>query len=103
MPLATAQNSLGDKKVVMGLQPELMDPAELLRFLKREFPDAYREVWYEAIAPNRTSGLILPGGLNGRGPVRDERHQQSDGPGDGAERGGGLPDGSGDGEPDVSP
>lgn len=75
----------GELALAISAEPMLVDPGNLLRFMKSNYPDLFREVWYEAIAPQ---GLILPGGSNGRGTFRDNGHT-----GSGADTGGGAEDG----------
>lgn len=98
MPVSVVVNQRREKAVAFMTSPqqEVMPPLELLRFLKGQFPEEYKVIWYEPVVPDHR-GLILPGGLNGRGPVRDEGHT-----GDGAGPSGDTPASGEIGPGDVS-
>ena len=43
------------------VQPEFLDPAATCRFLKANFPDVYREVWYEIVRANGGNRIAIEG------------------------------------------
>lgn len=86
----------GTPCVLIQSAPEPMAALDLLRMLKRAFPEQWKEVNYDFSVNGRRHDLILPGGTNGRREVSDNGRA-----GDDAEPRGDTAAGGADGAGDV--
>lgn len=65
MQLSRVDGQDGRKAVSVLVQPEFLDPAAICRFMKLNFPEVYREVWYEIVQANGRNRIAIEESDNG--------------------------------------